>query len=1085
MARSIVRINEFSRITLIALSLLALLAFPIGEVAAQDAPSIVGTVSGPDGAAVAAAQVELFRADTEVRTLRATDGQGRYSFTGLEAGVVYTVTVRSTGYRTEVVEEVVLDAGEERRLNIALSPPDFLLEGIDVVVDRRFDTQLSGPVIQITREEVTAHPSTERNFMELARLSPVAVQTSDGGEMSISGQNERHNSILVDGSLNQDVFGASPSGVPGAAARAKPIPLDAIEEFRIEAAPFDVGVSGFTGGAMSALTRRGTNVWQGSFFSEYRNESFFGSLELEGADISPDRFMKYVWGFNVGGPIVHDRVHLFIATEFENRDEPSLGFIRGIHDPIATGVLPDSIDRVATVLRDQYGIEPGVSEQVSLSNPLRNIFTRLDWQLSETNRLTMRHNYSGAARDSTPNRAPTRPYEFSSAGFRAESESHTVTTQLTTDFGSSHANQLTLNLHRIEDRARPESNAPMVDVMLRGTFEDVALRREVRAGSRYFTQQSALDQSILQLTNRTFFDRGDLETTLGVGFDYFSFDHDFRPGSRGYYRFESLQALEAGDPFYYEVLRTEDPGVDFSVFQPHLYFQNQHTFPGGFVLSYGVRMDVPIFRGEPEWNEAVEQEFGLRTDDLPEVRPTFSPRLGFNWQPDTGRRTQLRGTFGVFTANLPYVWMADAIRHTGLGRDVLVCSGASTPAIDPGQPAATECAAGSGQTHNRVVAFRDDFRLPRELKITMALDQELPGRILLTTEALFIPTFSRTAVRDINLPPSRSPGDSQYQNAFGDRAHYGFPLTSGYGADRRVNGFSQVLQIENEKRAALAWSTTVQLERRFDDRLTLTGSVTASRTQDEQSLGFGDMATNLAATPVGRVADQYTARPANFDRPWKYLLSARTAMPERLGGARVSLIYVGQSGQPYSYTYASDINGDSYPGPGIPLDAGNNLLFVPNNPTDIPGSLVTKSLFAQFVNQVEDCLSDVRGVIMERNACRTPMTHMLDLSVAQPLEVAGVRFEITGDLLNILNLMNSEWGRVWEAEPMIPILDFDRRQDAGGFGEEPSPTDPPIVAFTGTRVRDQETGGLRPVLPHTLVVPASQWQAQIGMRIHF
>jgi hypothetical protein len=1022
------------------------LAILPAQSAAQDPDpaSISGTVTAPEGDAVPAAEIELLRSDTGLRTLRITDGEGRYRFGGLEPGVAYELTVRSTGFRTEVIEDIVLEAGEERRLDITLLLPDFVLEGIDVQVDRRFDTQLSGPVVRVTREEVTAHPSTERNFMELARLSPVAVQTSDGGEMSISGQNERHNSILVDGSLNQDVFGASPGGIPGAAARAKPIPLDAIEEFRIEAAPFDVGVSGFTGGAMSAITRRGTNRWEGSLFSEYRNERFFGSLELEGADISPDQFTKHVWGFNVGGPIVRDRVHLFIATEFEDRDEPSLGFIRGVHDPITTGILPDSVDRVATVLRDQYGIEPGISEQVSLANPLRNTFARLDWQISETNRLTVRHNFSDAARDSTPNRAPTRPYEFSSAGFRAESRSHALTTRLTTDFGAGHANQFTVNLQRISDRALPQSEAPMIDVMLRATLDDTPLRREVRAGSRYFAQASSVDQSILQVANRTYFDRGDLETTLGVGLDVFSFDHDFRPGSRGYYRFESLGALEAGNPSHYEVLRAKDPAVEFSVLQPHLYFQNQHAFPGGLVLSYGMRMDVPIFRGDPEWNEAIEQEFELVTDHLPAVRPTFSPRLGFNWQPETARRTQLRGTFGVFTANLPYVWMADAIRHTGLGRDVLVCTGFATPSIDPSQPPATECAFGAGETHNRVVAFRHDFAPPRELKVTMALDQEIPGDILVTAEALFIPTFSRTLVRDVNLPASRSPADAQYREAFGDRAHYGFPgpcdpRCRGYGADRRVDGFSQVLLIENDKRAALAWSTTLQLARYFD-HLGLTGSVTASRTRDEQSLGFGDMATNLAATPVGRIANQYSARPADFERPYKFLVSARTAMPDRWGGARLSLVYVGQSGQPYSYTYSFDVNGDSFPGPGMPLDAGNNLLFVPEDPLRIPGSLATKALFARFVNEVEDCLADARGTIMERNACRTPMTHMLDLSIAQPLEFGGVGFEITGDLLNILNLLNTEWGRVWEADPVIPILAFDDRLGSDG---DPVPTDPP------------------------------------------
>ena len=1075
--------------TIGALLLLALLFHP-SLLAAQEA-SLNGTVRGPDGEPVGAAMVELIHLPSEVSSQRITTAEGRYNFSGLVPGDAYSLVVRATGYTTAEEEEIRLDPGEERTLDLTLLPPDFLLDAIDIVVDRRFDTQLSGPVIQITREEVTAHPTTERNFMELATLSPIAVQTSDGGEISISGQNERHNSILVDGSMNQDVFGASPSGVPGAAARAKPIPLDAIEQFRIEAAPFDVGVSGFTGGVMNAMTRRGTDTWEGSFFTEYRNQHFFGNLELDGVNVAPEEFSKHVWGFNVGGPIVRDRAHFFIATEFEDRSEPSLGFIDGIHDPLATGLLPDSVAHVRSLLQDQYGMDPGTPGQVSLGNPLSNVFARLDWQLSESQTLALRHNYSGAARDSMPNRSPVGAYEFASAGFRSESTSHAFTARLTSEFGAGHANQLSANLQRIREEALPASEDPLVDVTLRGAVDGTSVVRDVRAGSRYFSQQSALDQTIFQLTNRLVLDRDDVQMNLGIGLDYFSFHHDHRPGSRGFYHFRELADLETNDPIRYEVLLTDDdPGVDLTVAQPHIFFQNEHSFPDGLVLSYGVRMDVPLFRADPEYNEAIDEAFGMRTDRLPDVSLTFSPRLGFNWQPETERRTQLRGTFGVFTANLPYAWMADAIRHTGHRNRILTCDRVDGdgvrfgPKLDPSAPPPTTCPDGSNaMSQARVVGFREDFRLPRELKITMALDQELPGGFLLTTEALFIPTFSRTAVRDLNLPNAGASGDRGYSAAFGDRAHYGFAQPRGYGFDRRLDDYSQVLQIENEKRAALAWSTTFQLERDFARWLTLTGSATFSRTYDEQSLTFGDMATNLGATPIGRIAAQYTARPANFDRPRKYLLSARMRAPESIGGARVTLVYVGQSGQPYSYVYNSDINGDGFPGPGIPLDASNDLLWVPDNPTDIPGTLVTKQLFAQFVNDVEECLFDVRGAIMERNSCRTPSVHMVDLSVSQPISVGGLRFEVNADLLNVLNVVNSDWGQVWEVDPVVPILDIVARSDFGTNDYVPSSE--PLLGFTGPRVRDPESGTVRPGLPHNLVVPASQWQAQVGMRVYF
>ena len=1064
-----------------------------GALTAQDseAPSLFGDVLSQRGAPIAVAEVELIEVDTESSRTTTTNAEGRYEFNDLEAGTTYRLVVRSAGYSMTQRDDIQLSPFERRRENVVMVSPEFALEGIDVTVDRRFDRALSGPSISVTREEVLAHPTTERNFLELATLSPVAVQTSDGGEVSISGQNERHNAILVDGALNQDVFGASPSGIPGAAARAKPIPFDAIQQFRIEAAPFDVGVSGFTGGVMDATTRSGTNEWEGSVFSEFRNQHFFGSLELEGADVAPEEFSKYVWGFNVGGPIRRDEAHFFVAAEFEDRSEPSLGFIEGTHDVLQTRVSPDSLARMTEILQSGYGMDPGTSGQVSLGNPLANIFARLDWQISEAHRMVLRHNYSGAARDSTPNRAPVGPYEFSSAGYRAESSSHAFSSRLISDFGPNLANQFSFNVQRIGEEALPASLAPMLDVTIRGASDGVGLRRDVRAGSRYYSQQNALDQTIVQLNNRMVVSHGDVNTTLGLGLDYFRFDHDYRPGSRGYYRFDDLGQLEANQASYYEVsLRNpefSDPTVRFSVAQPHFYVQNEQDFPDGLVLNYGMRVDIPMFLGSPLYNEAVDDAFGLRTDNLPANRVTFTPRMGFNWQPLTRLRTQFRGSIGVFTANLPYTWMADAVRHTGLGTQILTCSAGNTPAYDPAAPAPIQCADGSGAesaAQGRVVGFRDDFALPRELKITTSLDQELPGNIVMTMETLMIPTFSRTAVRDLNLPPVGVAGDREYNAAFGERANYGNATATGYSANRRLEQFSQVLQIENEKRAAIAFGATLQLERPMAEWLTLTGSVSVSRTTDEQSLTFGDMATSLAATPIGQIANQYTARPANFDRPYKYLLNARMRVAERFGGARVSVLYVGQSGQPYSYVYGSDINGDGFPGAGIPLDGSNDLIFVPNDPVRIPGSLVTKQLFAQFVGGVEECLSDVRGQIATRNSCRTPMTHMVDLSIAQPFSVGGARFEVTGDMLNVLNLFNSEWGQVWEVDPVVPILDFVGRADTDMQGNV-DPNSAPQLGFTGPVVRDSETGGLRPVLPHNLVVPASQWQAQVGLRVYF
>ena len=149
---------------------------------------------------------------------------------------------------------------------------------------------------------------------------------------------------------------------------------------------------------------------------------------------------------------------------------------------------------------------------------------------------------------------------------------------------------------------------------------------------------------------------------------------------------------------------------------------------------------------------------GLRTDELPSGKVLRSPRLGFNWQSEGRYTTQFRGGFGVFTGRLPYVWLANAYAYTGLRSDLLACTGANTPALDPGAPAPTACLDGATveQAGNATaVLFDSDFKYPREHKTSIALDQQLPFGFLATGEVLLVQTLRQVIVRDINLVPGQ------------------------------------------------------------------------------------------------------------------------------------------------------------------------------------------------------------------------------------------------------------------------------------------------------------------------------------------
>jgi hypothetical protein len=1069
----------------------AVLFSPLPAWAQTAAASLRGTVLDSDRKPAASARVVVRHGSTGAEAQTLTDAGGRYQITGLRPGGPYTVRVTLLGHAPAERSGLDLGLGSVGVQNFTLVAQATVLEQVTVAVnaDSRFATSRTGSSMLIDQEAIEAHPTVERNFLEIAEVSPM-VTKSDDGALSISGQNERYNTITINGALHQDVFGAFASGLPGAEARAKAIPLDALQEFQVQVAPYDVRASGFTGGLLNAVTKTGTNEWTGSLLAQYRDERFFGDLPVDGVNHAPADYAKQVYAASLGGPLIRDRLHLFVAAETEVRREPPSGFSLGIGDPWRTRVSPDSAQGVASALQNTYGFDPGQVGRHPLENPTTNVFTRLDWRVNDRHTLSVHLNHVGADRDVTPNRAPTGAYEFSSTGFRAASSTQSLMAQLDSRFGEHWFNELRVNVQTTRDDQTPNSLAPQIDVDVLSNLGGTVLGRTVRAGAGYIVQASGLDQTVVQLSNAASWSRGNVTTTFGAATDFYHFDHTFLPGSLGYYRFQNVDSLRVNRPTHYQlnVLGDgEDESVRVTVLQPAAFIQNEHVFPGGLRLYYGLRADVPLFMGRPERNPVIEDVFNLRTDELPSGKVLFSPRLGFNWQSEERYTTQFRGGFGVFTGRLPYVWLANAYANTGLRSNLLVCTGANTPALDPNAPAPRACRDGTTaeQAGNaNAVLFDGDFKYPRELKTSIALDQQLPGGFVATGEVLLVQTLRQVMVRDINLEPGQA-GDEKYFDTYGSRWHFGDAIApTGYRQRRRAPGLTHVLVMDNEKTSGFAHAVTLGLERGFGRSLTLGGSYSFNHSDDTQSLRFGETTLNYATNPTGTNPNEPDRAPSGFERPWKTVLYARGRLPDRFLGTQLSLVYIGQAGASYSYVYGSDVNGDGYPGIGIPLDASNDLIFVPRTASDVPGSFISAGLIEQLI-QKESCLEEARGTVLRRNACRGPASHRVDAKLVQPVHLGrGRRVEISGSVINALNLLNSDWGRVYDVPSLVPVLVQDDRMERQPLSGAIIPTSRASLRYVGGVERNAE-GQMRATLPHVLVIPESQWQAQVGIQFFF
>lgn len=1061
--------------------------------------SLGGVVTDLEGAPLPDVEVRALHEPTGAEAAVLTDGEGRFRISNLRPGGPYAVEARRIGLTAERLEGLRLVAGQHRRIDFRLGQRPVELEGVGVVISPRIRISPSRMGIDhlADRLQITRFPTVNRELLELAELSPL-VHREEGGRVSVGGRNDRFNAFQIDGLSMADAAGFPRGDLPEV--RRKPIPMEALDQYRIEASPFDVRESGFQGGLLQAVTRSGTNEWEGTAFSLARHETLLGSLEIDGFPSEPRSFRKLLTGFAVGGPLRRDRTHLFVAGEVEEQRHPPSGFHVGEADPFRLQVSPDSMGRIGEILESEYGSDAGTERSYGLTNPMANLFGRLDHRISDAHTLTYRHVLARSEEDLPVNRDPVGLYEFSSTGTRWTQSNMLNGLELVSRGAGGWGNRLLVQHQRLRERALPGSDLPQVEVRTTALFEDFFLARTVRLGAGAASHALELDQDLWEVRNEVSRTLGAHHLTAGVHLRHFRVRHLYLPNSRGTWFFDDLAGLEANRPgppdgTGYEVLLlpdgVDDPSERFRSREVGLFLQDEWSAGPGLTLQFGIRAETTRLPRTPEENPAVETTFGEANTHMPDGL-VLSPRVGVNWYGEPGgRTTQLRGGIGVFQGRIPFEWIASTYAFTGTRRLVRSCRNEQrgdlfpVPPLDPGGPVPRDCLAESVRTDHPpdVQMFAEDLNLPRDLKVALGVDRELPLGLYVSAEVLFSHALEQLHLRDLNLPdPVQRAGSvppGTVPDAFGDRTRYGEPFESFGPPPRRSEDFGHVIRVENrsgdraislhaEVGGALGAGHRFQLGYAYKEAVTL------------QSLTSADAVSAFGRNPTSADLDESTRRPSPFQRPHTLTFSGWTSVSDPWGATEIGLRYRGMSGRPYSYVYEGDPNVDGFPGTGLAREVYNDLIYLPYSarPADMPeGNFLSRSLIRQLMAR-EPCLMEAEGSIVERGACRGPWTNRVDLKAVRRFSSPWGEVELSADLLNVLNLLSSDWGEVRDVRAAVPILRLVELppETLGG---------PPgvLVAYAGPTERDETQ--LRPRLPYTIHAPESQWQAQVGIRFRF
>lgn len=1008
-----------------------------GAYAQNTSSSMGGSIVDENGQPVAGATVTILHIPSGTSRTIQTGPDGRYSAQGLRVGGPFEVTVSSAEGSKAEQSDVYLRLSEETTLNLTVGTNAAMLEGLMVTADApgaTFQADNKGLSTNISSRELKVLPNPNRSIQDIARLDPNINITNKGrGEISALGQNTRYNNITIDGVATNDSFGLEPNGLPSLA---QPISYDAIEEYNLSTANFDVTNKRAVGANINIVTKTGTNEFHGSAYYAYTNAN-----DLTGDE--PSEFTGYsakkTFGATVGGPIIKDTLFFFLSYEEAETlaPAPSYGVIGSGADnevPITQSQLDEIIN-----IANGYGLTPGDLE-ASDANQLSKLYlAKLDWNITDGHRASFRYTKTKSDQPILGGFNPNR-LSLSSYWYTQNRDLEGYVLNFYDDWSDTFSTEASFSYSSYDSTPSVLAQQPQINVQLGPDNTNTS----VNLGEEQFRHYNVLNVDTLAGYLAGYWFLGDHTVKAGADFQRDKFFNLFGRTQFGAYNFNSIASFASGNYSSFNLYQPTNGDINsiaanFRLDQWGLFIQDTWQVTPQFSLQYGLRYDIPLIPEKPPYNADYEEAFGYSNQGSVSGNGVLEPRISFNYEFETERRTQLRGGFGIVEGPTPGVWQGNPFTNNGLTLQTYFATNGCCFNPDPYTQEPPTGAGGNPQM--QVDAVDSDFNLPTSTKISLAFDRELPfWGLVATAEYAHVGVINAIRYEAVNLGPGNgflpdgrinywgSTDPSLWLRANGTPIGAGTP--NGYSSNQRTGSnpaFTGSSTLLTNTSKGSADYLTLSLAKSYNDTWFGTASVTFGRSTDVNPGTSSQAYSNYTNTASFNPNDDVAAR-SNYDTEAR-LLSALTWQHRFWGDyvTSISGVYNGYTGQPYSWTFNNDANGD-----GI---SGNDLFFVPNPDQVLFTAGTTAADIARFwdvINNNED-LSDHQGATVKRNANSSPWINQIDMSFRQEIPgfFEGNKGEIRFDVFNIGNLINKNWGQI--ENPNFPY----RRSLANFAGIDP------------------------------------------------
>ena len=1055
--------------------------------------SMQGTIEDPNGETLIGANVLAVHQPSGTVYGTSTDIEGNYRIPNMRVGGPYKVTVTYTGFTEKAFEGIFLRLGESQRLDITLEESAIELETIQVTASAGLTGSNSGASTQITSDDIDAMPTLNRDVNDYLRLTPQATRFGDG--ISFAGINNRYNAIYIDGAVNNDVFGLASSGTNGGQTGIAPFSIDIIDQLQVVLSPYDVTLGGFAGGGINAVTKSGTNRFAGTAYYFFQNEGLVGKTNTTltnrlGTDQEKvPEFTQSTYGASLGGPIIKDKVFFFVNAEIQDDQTPVPFQLENYTGQDNRASVAD-LENLRNFTRNTYGYDPGSFGSTVDELQGLKLFGKIDINLNESHRLTLRHQYTKAEQYDR-NAGSSNSINYSNNGVFFPSKTNSSALELNSRFSDKLSNNLIIGFTAVRDDRDPLSaDFPYVIINDQNNGQ-------IFMGSEQFSTANDLSQDIFTITDNFKIYNGNHTITIGTHNEFYSIYNLFIGQNYGTYRFASIDDFINGAPAIeydrsYSLVDdlTGDgskAAADFNAMQLGLYAQDEWAVNKRFTLTAGLRLDLPVITSDPaedtnfndvalpKMQAAYEVAKNVEAGKAPDGQLMFSPRLGFDYDLSGNRSTVLRGGLGVFTSRIPFVWPGAMFTNNGLtiGRvdERNIAQVNFIPDIQK-QYTNPDFAIPSGQ----IDLFTKDFKYPQVFRTNLAIDHELPGGILASLEGLYTKTLNNVVYTNINSDPTV---DFTWTGSPDNR-----PV---YGRDNLDNTYGAGVYVGSNTSEGYTYTVTASLEKNFPFGL---NAFLAYTYGDAEAVTEGTSSQNSS-----QWRGQNNIRGRNFPLYGRsdFSLGHRVVSSlsyklrwnaEENAATTFALFFNGQSGQAFSYVISGS-NARNLNNETGSTSRNRSLAFVPASADQINlvdytlsnGTVVTAA--QQWANldafiKDDSYLKDKRGDYAEKNGARAPFTGIFDFAIRQDFGInAGGnthKLQLSLDIFNFANLLNSDWGVIYG----IPgdFQNYDWYQFEGYEADGTTPR------FT---YRDSDTGKDA----FDILDRSSRWRMRLGVRYIF